>query len=331
MKSDAVRRSVKSRRYVRSAGDAPALGKIARMPGSGIPTGERRRRRRGERSSQKRPKIVLFWSVLLGVGTIVLLSIVVFLWLSPNLDRKAVSSKKAAQERVIEERVPSRFASPGEKEAIALVKAGLAVTQPGIAEEKFITGSSTPEQIISFLQSLPYTDGALDRLEWQSSVDANGLQLDGVLVQFSKEDKVSQRIAFLTPDEQGNWKIDFDSFARTVTPSWEELLEKSAPKAVVRVIIGNDSYYNGPFSDDKQWICYGMVSLDTDQLMLGYCKIGSPQAAALEWIFTNGGRANRVTLEIARVEGGASKQFEIVKVVAQDWVRGPELFEDSFK
>ena len=48
MKSRDIQRSVRAQRFDRSAGDAPSLGRVARVPGTGMPKGDRRRRRRGE-------------------------------------------------------------------------------------------------------------------------------------------------------------------------------------------------------------------------------------------------------------------------------------------
>ena len=53
-------------------------------------------------------------------------------------------------------------------------------------------------------------------------------------------------------------------------------------------MVAKDSYYNGPFRDETQWSCYGMASPDLDVVLLGYCRQGSPQAAAMERIVANG-------------------------------------------
>ena len=100
---------------------------------------------------------------------------------------------------------------------------------------------------------------------------------------------------------------------------------------MVRVILGEDSYFNGPFQDDRQWVCYGMGSPDTETVLLGYCRVGSPQARAMIWMSSKGAAVVRATLEIRRVEGASPRQFEIVRVLAEDWVMGKTPFEDGFK
>ena len=114
----------------------------------------------------------------------------------------------------------------------------------------------------------------------------------------------------------------------------------------VRVNVAKDTYYNGPFRDDRQWVCYGMVSPDTEVVMLGYCRKDSPQARAMERIVMDendlpGGMQGglpaaakapkRATLEVRRVEGAEARQFEITRVLAQDWIVSAKPFDGNFK
>ena len=332
MKSDGIQRAVRANRHERSAGDAPSLGRLARMRGTGLPKGRRRRRKRSERApSSGKGKVVFYWSLLLGVFSLGLLGAAFFLWLKPQMDSAQDAEMQSLLEVEENVRVPSKFPSPSEREALDLVKQALAVRNPEKVAGKFHLGTSDSRQIVDFLSKIEIVDGMLDHYEWLSNMDANGLSIDGVLVHYLLDGKTRQRLAFLTPDDNGVWKIDFDGFARTVTPSWTELLEKGADHATVRVYLGEDSYYNGPFSDDKQWISYGFASSDTDQLLIGYCKVDSAQAKAIRWMFAKGTRINRAILEIRRVNGAEPKQFEITKVLAEDWVMGKTPFEDGFK
>jgi hypothetical protein len=174
-------------------------------------------------------------------------------------------------------------------------------------------------------------------VEWLSSVDANGMLIDGVVVKTRKDDALRNRLALLTPDEFGKWKIDFDAFARTAEPPWDRLLEGNAPHARVRVIVAEDSYYNGPFRDDQVWACFGMASPDHDKVLLGYCRIGSPQERAMRKILeagddlAAGAAVNRVTIELKRVEGALPRQFELTRVLAEDWVMSSRDFDEGFK
>ena len=331
MNSDGIKRSVKASRKDRSAGDAPNMGRVARMPGTGLPKGERRKRRKSVAGRGHR--IINTWSVLLSALALGVLGIFVWLWVLPKMSFReeiaAASSGKAAG--LV--RRPPRFPSPSEEDALATVKRALAVRNPGKIVDYFRPGTANSQEIVDFLASLEAGDGAIQHYEWLSSMDANGLAIDGVVVAFRgrEKDKPRNRVALLTPNEAGAWKIDFEAFARTVKPSWTELLDHQAPSAEVRVYAVKDTYYNGVFIDDTKWICYGLASPDTEQTLLAYCKIGSLQAAAMDWVFSAENKMTRMTLEIRRVAGAEPRQFEISKVIAVDWVMSGVPFDQGFQ
>lgn len=229
----------------------------------------------------------------------------------------AGGSSSLKEERV---RVASKFPSPSEKVALDLVKRALSNHDPDRVESLFRMGASSPEEILDFLKKSAKTDGSIEHYEWLSSMDSDGILLEGVLVVYSSKGKPVQRIAFLTPDAGGNWKVDFDAFARKVTPSWAEVLKKQTNEAQVRVFVGHDFYFNGPFGDDKEWTCYAIATPDQEGILHGYCRIGSPQAEVMEKMFSDDRKLSRATLNIKRVKDGDSNQFEISRVVAEDWV-----------
>jgi len=334
MKIKEIRRSVQSYRGTRAAGDAPNMGPVARMRGTGLPKQGRRQKRdessRGKRGRDYRKRLVRMWSVILCGVALVILAAVFLLWLGPKMQADGGRAGQVSSEPIQEVRVVSRFDSPSEDEALAFVKQALSVREPGKIAGFFRPGAATPQEVVDFLTRMESVDGVIERYTWLSSMDANRLSIDGVLVGFKGLEKPIPRLALLTPDETGRWRIDFDAFARVVKPSWKDLFEKNAALAQVRVYVAKDSYYNGAFKDDKEWICHRMVSPDTEDVLLGYCKVGSRQAAALNWMFSKQEKVARATLEIRRVEGAEPHQFEILKVVAEDWVAGEVPFEESF-
>ena len=119
-------------------------------------------------------------------------------------------------------------------------------------------------------------------------MDANGLLIDGVVVNTKAGYKQRNRLALLTPDEKGTWKIDFDAFARTVKPSWSELMSEDAGQGLVRVMVAKDSYFNGPFRDEARWVVMAWPRPTGQVVLLGYCRQGSPQAVAMERIMATG-------------------------------------------
>lgn len=335
MKSGRIIRSIGGSQYDRVTGDAPSLGRVARMPGAGLPK-ERLHKRRSNSQSRRgrarrdRQRVVRIRTTLLSVLAISCLAMTIWLGMSFNMANSAKSSGKQSAKVEIKERVISKFPSPTEADTLAMVKMGVSIRDPEQISKYFRLRTSSPQEVVDFLEGMKTRDGVVKGYRWLSSVDANGLSIDGVLINFTGEGKTRKRLALLTPDASGKWKIDFDAFARKVTPSWEEFFEKGAATAQVRTYIATDSYYNGPFKDDT-WTCYGIATPDREEVLLGYCKIGSPQAAALQEILAKGGKTFRVFLEIRRVDGAESRQVEISRVLAEGWVMSETPFDERVK
>ena len=346
MKSRDVQRSVKSQRIGRSAGDAPSIGRVARVPGTGMPREIRRKRRRGDSSGMRdldarsqrvrlaRRRVLIAWSSLFVLLVCIAFGVILWSWLRGQMQRSAsIAANQDGPE--IQAHVASRFPSPPEDKAVELVKTALAIREESSIPAFFRTGSASPKQVVAFLETLSSVDGPITSYDWLSSMDANHLLIDGVLVSTLRDDKPRNRLALLTPDDQGVWKIDFDAFARTVEPSWTELLNPKTPEGLVRVVTARDSYFNGPFRDENEWACYGMASPDMEQILLGYCRKGSAQADAMERIIgsaddteaPSGREIRRATLKIRRTEGAGERQFEIIRVLAEDWIVSETAFD----
>ena len=235
-----------------------------------------------------------------------------------------------------DKRVASRFPSPSKDAALSLVKRAMLIRDPDQVEEFFRIGSAPPAEVAGFLKDMATTYGPITGYDWRSSMDANGLLIDGVLVKTKIGGKPRNRLALLTPDDKGKWRIDFEAFARTVTPPWNEILSGHASKGVVRVLFVKDYYYNGPFGDESQWTCFRLGSPDINDDILGYCRKDSPQAAAIKMIVESspiGSKRQplRAVLEIQRTAGAEARQFEITRVFAEDWVRSSKPFDEILK
>ncbi len=318
MKTQDINRTIAARPG-RAGGDAPSLGRVARLRGADG-AGGGHVRRSGRRGSSSHSKAITLWSWILSITTLIVIGLTVSFWLLPYVFRTPSESSEALFSPGSSVRIASKFPSPSREQSLELVKRAIANRDPAQLPSLFRMGGADRSEILAFLDASDQRDGLVDRYEWLSSMDVNGLLMEGVLVVYKGREKAVERLAFLTPDEAGNWKMDFDAFARTVSPSWKDLLEKNAQQALLRVFVGPDVYYNGPFSDDKQWVCYGLASPDTDALLRGYCKVDSTLAAAMARLFPDGQKLSRATLEVRRVAGGGARQFEIVRLVAEDWV-----------
>lgn len=271
--------------------------------------------------------------MVLVVLALSVLAFFVLSWLRGQMGRRTGTGDVAA---TLQRHKISEFPSPSEKDALQWVKLAMAVRDPAQADRYFRLGGTEPAAAVAFLAAMGELDGAITGYQWLSSMDANHLLIDGVLVVTSKGDTPRNRLALLTPDERGVWKVDFESFARTVRPPWEKLLAEDGGQGVVRVILAKDSYFNGPFKDDGEWLCYGMASPDSEQILLGYCRKDSPQAHALSVIFHQEedaeniySRLKRATLELRRPEDAETRQFEITRVLAEDWVLSDKAFDEA--
>lgn len=349
MKPDENKRGVQRGVNNRIVGSAPNLGPVPQLSRIGrVRHGVRRQRggQSGQRTGQSgqsgqrtghsrvrkrrlRSRVIAAWSAAFGLVTVGTLGLAFFLWLRPMLlrDKDTTEKDRVAEDRRV--RKVSKFEPPGDRVSLALVKQALAVRDPDKVAALIRPGTLTHAEVVERLEAIETKDGEVAAVVWMSSVDRNGLSLEGVEVRCAKGDQITRRLALLTPDQEGVWKLDFASYARLVEPSWEKILAGEAPTAVVRVTLARDRYYNGPFVDEAKWVVYGMVSADMNELLLGYCKRDSPQHRALEMMWATDETKIRATLELQRTEGAEPRQFEISRVLAEDWVVGDLPFEEA--
>jgi len=278
------------------------------------------------------------WSIGIGLSSLIALGVVFAFWLLPRL-RKAVDTTES--DRVMADRqirVASKFKSPTEGEALALVKQALALRNPDEVQHLFRTGPTTAQDVVAYMNAINTVDGVIKDYVWLSSIDKNGLSLEGVQVNFVAKDQPRNRLAILTPDEKGVWKLDFAAFARSVQPAWPDLLERKAESGLVRVYVSKDNYYNGPFRDERKWAAYRLASPDIDEILIGYCRLDTPQHLAMKSLWERGEIAVvRATLEIRRPQdtGDAvrveTRQFEISRVLAEDWVLADKPLDERVR
>jgi hypothetical protein len=339
MKDD-IKRAVRASQFSRAPGDAPSLGRVARMPGTGLPKKRRRKKKRdsegktrtgGSRVRRARRRMILGWSILLALVMLAVFGAAVGFWLIPKMREPKDNLAQLAAEADLKKRVLTRFPSPSEVEAIAIVKAALAVREAAGVSAHFRLGASDAEEVMAFLSELEASAGPVDQFEWLSRMDANGMTVDGVLLSFEGEGRPKNRLALLTPDEAGVWRVDFEALARKCVPRIEEFLAQEIESAQVRVFAVRDNYYNGRFADEQAWKCYSLTSPELETSLFAYAKLGSPQAEAMDMIFSQDEKRQRVTLEIRRVEPRNSRQFEISQVLAEGWVLTERSFDEIFK
>ncbi|RYD47060.1 MAG: hypothetical protein EOP85_06185, partial [Verrucomicrobiaceae bacterium] len=298
MKTQDIKRDVTSR-HLRTGASSPGSKRADLCPESMMSGRGHRRRRRSREAGKPRSTLAL---MIVGATAFVVIAATFVSWLVLRLDRDTErTGSSIAEERDI--RVGSEFPSPSMETTLDIVKRALAVRDVVGVDDLFRTGESSPEEIIDFLEDASLRDGGIEHYEWLSSLDKDGLLIEGVTVRYKGKEKPVNRLALLTPDESGKWKVDFEAFARLVEPGWRELLETEDSQALVRVSVAPGVYYNGAFSDDRKWVCYGITSPDLDETLQGYCRAGSPEAEAMARLFNHGEKTSRATLRMRLVNG----------------------------
>ncbi len=333
-KTNPIRRAVHSVHPERERGDAPTrVGRLAKIRlwvlpwfhpgflfGRPVPEGLEGSNRLANR-----------WTLLIAVVALVGLILVIWKGMEHISDTVASNNAAPAVRTDSEIRVKSLHVSLPEQQAIALVKAAVENRDPGKVGNLFRQGDATEAEIIRFLGEMATTDGKVDGYEWMGSIDANGLTLDGVIITFDNPGVPRNRLAALVPGEDGTWRVDFPAFARSVDASWDKIISGEVKQAKVRVYVAADNYYNGVFGDEEKWVSVSLASPDTPKVLVGYCTMESPQAAALKRIVSRGAPLSRAVVEFRRVEGGGDRQVLITRVLAEDWVMADQAFDEIFR
>lgn len=332
----------------RDPGDAPGIGRVKRMPGTGIPRVIRKRSRSAGRSDRTRDKrqirqmqarrfAILLWLSFVLLATLAVLAGGFVWWRVSQDDRRSLENP--FQLAIVEDQEQTAAASrltdfppPDQAESVNLAQAAVEADDPAaIAAHFHETDEADVETIAAFLEATPERDGTITAYDWLGPQDTDRLQMQSVLVSYRQEERMLNRLAHLVPDDEGRWRVDFPAFARLCDPPINAMDSPDGyPGGRVRIFIAPDTYYNGPFQDDTEWICYGMASPDCEQIGFIYARAGSPQQRAMESLLLSGERYNRATLEIRRVTGAEKRQFELARVLAEGWVTTPEPFDERF-
>lgn len=290
---------------------------------------------RGSSEDAARHRLLWVWSMVFTAAAFLIIVGFAVFWVRSHRRVPAPGDSEPAPAMV---RIASRFVAPSEDEALALVREAIANRDPAMVEAIVRRGATDAVKVVEFMEALETRDGPVRRMSWLGSMDVDGLLMEGVWIKCAGETSPVERLAFLVSDEVGVWKMDFEAFARTCTPGWRDFLGGGAKRARVRVVVGKDSYYNGPFIDESEWESFALAAPEAKELLpegrdllRGYCRRNSPQARAMARIFKDEAKKRRATLEIQRTDGADSRQFEITRVLAEDWVVQARPFDEKFE
>jgi hypothetical protein len=216
---------------------------------------------------------------------------------------------------------------PSQAECLAIVDKFLSAEDPEKLAAIARLNEFSAAQAYALVLAAKKADGEKVSMEWNLARETNGLSLETVFLTYQNN---KNRLVFLLPDDQGKWRVDVASYLRYGTKPWSELSAQGSCKAEVRVIISLNNYYNGLFVDEKEWVSFALTSADHDQPLRAYANVNSRAFKALIECLRASNPAP-VTLEISRDAGMEPRQFEIKRVIAQDWVESDKAFSDGFK
>lgn len=317
------------------AGSSPELGRLSRISGHSEPETSSRRgsSRRSSRPTGTRKNdasVLRRWLMLILIagGTVFCCMLMWSIFRQGN--------------------EPSRSSTrPGPGEATATVGIRPLTTEVALTKTRKLLEAKTPEslenlirvgkippdQAVDILYDLAATHGPVQTPRWIGTIDTLALRVEGVYVRY--EDGEDRMVAF-TPNPNGDWEIDFDSFAQISEPPMAELASGQADEGEVRVIINRDTYFNGPYADESQWQCFALRTPKNEALIYGYCPPDSDVMRTLLAIEakarmtgTTAGKdtaniRSSVILQIKRATNAANQQFEITSVISDCWVK-PEV------
>lgn len=222
----------------------------------------------------------------------------------PAAEASAAHAREAAAWKgALPAEVATRFTrARTQQERLQLVREPAEVSE--IMAEFFTHGRGAREQVAE-VKAMPAAGNGTDTFERFAVTMADG----------------STRLLCVVVSEAGA-KVDFKSYARYGSVSWEALLTGQTRSASeVRVFLEKGNYYNYNFTDEKQRENFIATSPDLDVPVQLYILREAVGAKTLEELIM--GKPMRVTLAIRATDDSHDKrQFEITRLVTAGWVAG---------
>lgn len=345
----------------RIAGSPPALGKVEKMIGArqsapDVSMGQRRRRSSGSgrssRSATKRSRNVLrLWIItILGIAGAGLCGMMLFT-LTGNKPKDVPILPQSAREREL-----AAIPTLASEHALHLTKTLLKAENPEDIRGIIRKGAIDADQAVDILKAMRKDMGKPTPPTWIGSANAYAAPIELLYCRFGI---VRHYIIPLTPDETGRWQIDFDAMVRHCEPSFEVLTAGDLDRGLVRAVVKESDYFNGPFDQEQEWRCFMISSTSPDiPHLYGYFKRGSEVELVMEQIITRyrgqmtdagidapinspSGLTQqprnaiqpdmRLTLRLKRPAAAQKNQFRIEEIVSDEWVIGKTTVQNLLR
>jgi len=319
MKKKNVHRGVASMPSSEEDSDTPVLGvgKLSRIHRNYEKKNLKRRSRSHNSVSLVRTRLQ---DILIGVGVALVAGLSLLLYHHSKNKSQAGNTTSLAEDTF-------RIPHPPATECENIVRNFLEISSVNEFTKTARVKNLDHEHAYQLFNDYRRKQGEIDRVEWAGVEETNGLSLEMVMVTYKSG---RSRIAFLIPNQSHDWLVDVESYIGYNNRPWEQIRGQASCKAAVRVIATPDSYYNGVFSDDKEWKCIALTTPDHEERLYGYIKTQSATELAFLQVLRSRNPAP-VILEISRDAGMEPAQFEIKKVIAQGWVEADTEFETRYR
>ena len=314
----------------RELGDAPSIGRVSRFrDGGSSGHGRRTSKVTAIDGIDKRINLSTGLAVFLLLCGLVVAGLAAWAFVSAKRNQNAARAAVAPATVATGAEIPEQPA-PAPEVLEDTVRSLLKARTPEALEPLIRKSDQETPVILAKLAGLEQQDGAVKSVRYLNTMRSRCLQLEGVLVTF---EGARNRLALLSPDETGQWRVDFDGFDRYLSVGMDQLLSGKPVDARVCFYVSADVYYNSRFKDDRQWACYGLASPDSEQLMFGYVPRGSAGHVALDAVIATRAEVRagdtirsslqRMILEIRHHPDSENRQFEILRVLSDEWAMGP--------
>lgn len=210
---------------------------------------------------------------------------------------------------------------------------------PAEAAENF-TQSTDPDQRLHWTRNITETSAHLSAYPEQALhhvpiklipghyVAYNGIPIETYVALFPGGNKRTINVLYT---DQG-WKVDWDSYARYSSTTWQDLQQGKTKRAFMRAILHPSHIYPAPFRDENTWQCYAITSPDMDnnaKYIYGFVKKNTPTGKLLAKSFNSNSVTHQpFTFTIQSIDNSHLRgYFHITRIHALGWVLGENDIE----
>ena len=144
---------------------------------------------------------------------------------------------------------------------------------------------------------------------WKATIALSGDQSRDLLIEIT---------------ESGVPLVDWETFVCHQPMDWDEYATKrpAATTMDFRVYAQQDIFFSHEFANANLWTCYRLTTRNSEELLFGYVKKGSPEAEeVLKHMRLNSGRRTSLILRLTIPEGLLSRSGVVIdKVLSSRWV-----------